>query len=252
MGVIGIILLSLLAIIIVGAIVLLIVGHRIFKHFFPDKTLKQVVDERDYQEQHTVKSVSSMTKMYMPRISRDFPEFSWEEWKSNIENVIGSYLNCVSRKDASGLSEFAGYNIEQKLKTAIENDKASGISKNYADIKFYETEIKRYSKEKGLVNIKVESSVSYFVWHERDGKVVYGDKKKRKQTKYTTVLTYIQDYDKVMHSYSGDTSIILTCPNCGAPIKNLGQKFCDYCGTGIVEISTKIWRVTDIDEMKNM
>ena len=252
MSVILIIILVLLAIIVIGGLVLVGIGKHLFEQFFPGKTVKQVVAERDYEEQNVQKSVSSMTKMYLPRIAKDFPEFSWEEWKSNIENVISSYLYAISKKDASILSEFAGYNIQQKVQNIISNDTAAGIEKNYADVKVYTTEIKRYSLEKGLVHIKMESAVSHFVWHTRNGKVVYGAENKRKQTKYTTVLTYIQDYDMVMHSYSGDTSIVLTCPNCGAPIKNLGQKYCDYCGTGIVEVSTKIWRVTDIDEMKNM
>ena len=252
MSVILIIILVLLAIVVIGGLTLVIIGKNLFEQFFPGKTVKQVVAERDYEEQNVQKSVSSMTRMYLPRIAKDFPEFSWEEWKSNVENVISSYLYAISKKDASILSEFAGYNIEQKVENIISNDTAAGIKKNYADVKVYTTEIKRYTKEKGLVHIKLESAVSHFVWHTREGKVVYGAQNKRKQTKYTTVLTYIQDYDQVMHSYSGDTSIVLTCPNCGAPIKNLGQKYCDYCGTGIVEISTKVWRITDIDEMKNM
>ena len=252
MSIILIIILVLLAIVVIGGLTLVVIGKNLFEQFFPGKTVKQVVAEHDYEEQNVQKSVSSMTRMYMPRISKDFPEFNWEEWRSNVENVISSYLYAISKKDASILSEFAGYNIKQKVENIISNDTAAGIEKNYADVKVYTTEIKRYSKEKGLVSIKLESAVSHFVWHTREGKVVYGDKNKRKQTKYTTVLTYIQDYDMVMHSFPGDTAMVLTCPNCGAPIKNLGQKYCDYCGTGIVEVSTKIWRITDIDEMKNM
>ena len=40
----------------------------------------------------------------------------------------------------------------------------------------------------------------------------------------------------------------LTCPNCGAPIKNLGQKFCLYCGTGVVEVNARVWKFNAVRE----
>ena len=38
------------------------------------------------------------------------------------------------------------------------------------------------------------------------------------------------------------------CPNCGAPIKNLGHKFCDYCGTSIVEVNVRSWKFDSVKE----
>ena len=38
---------------------------------------------------------------------------------------------------------------------------------------------------------------------------------------------YIQNVDMVAN---GSEGLGLNCPNCGAPIKSLGQKFCEYCG----------------------
>ena len=40
----------------------------------------------------------------------------------------------------------------------------------------------------------------------------------------------------------------VTCPNCGAPITNLGAKFCEYCGAGVVELNVHAWSFENIEE----
>ena len=39
-----------------------------------------------------------------------------------------------------------------------------------------------------------------------------------------------------------------TCPNCGAPIKNLGAKFCEYCGSAVEVINSRVWSLEHIKE----
>ena len=41
----------------------------------------------------------------------------------------------------------------------------------------------------------------------------------------------------------------LTCPNCGAPVTRLGSKFCEYCGSGLREISVRVWSINKITEI---
>ena len=81
-----------------------------------------------------------------------------------------------------------------------------------------------------------------------NGKVVGGDKSLKRQTVYSQELIYIQDPDKMQQAgfYS---SISLSCPNCGAPIKKLGTKFCEYCGSGVKEINIRSWSFNDIKEL---
>ena len=40
-----------------------------------------------------------------------------------------------------------------------------------------------------------------------------------------------------------------TCPNCGAPVTRLGSKFCEYCGSGLREISVRVWSINKITEI---
>ena len=58
-------------------------------------------------------------------------------------------------------------------------------------------------------------------------------------------LVYIQDLSKV-----GDyaTALGATCPNCGAPITRLGSKFCEYCGTGVIPIDIRVWKLHRIEK----
>ncbi len=44
------------------------------------------------------------------------------------------------------------------------------------------------------------------------------------------------------------SGIALNCPNCGAPIKDLGVKTCSYCGTGVIDLVKKTWILNDIQE----
>ena len=85
-------------------------------------------------------------------------------------------------------------------------------------------------------------------WHSKVDKVVGGDKSLKRQTVYSQELIYIQDPDKMQQAgfYS---SISLSCPNCGAPIKKLGTKFCEYCGSGVKEINIRSWSFNDIKEL---
>ena len=38
------------------------------------------------------------------------------------------------------------------------------------------------------------------------------------------------------------------CPNCGAPVKTLGEKFCQFCGTAIKEINIRSWKFNSVNE----
>ena len=107
-------------------------------------------------------------------------------------------------------------------------------------------EIGRYRKTGGEVVITFNTAVGLYAYLEdENGKVINGDKDNKLQTLYEIDLIYLQDADKMGVYGEG---LGLTCPNCGAPIKNLGQKFCDYCGTGVIEVNTRVWKFNAVRE----
>ena len=69
----------------------------------------------------TPKSVSSMTRLMEPQIMRDFPEFSWEEFKHKSENMLMSALLAISASDVEQLVD-ASEDIKKQVKNIIEEN----------------------------------------------------------------------------------------------------------------------------------
>jgi hypothetical protein len=84
---------------------------------------------------------------------------------------------------------------------------------------------------------------------DREGKVLSGSRDTLFQAKYETDLIYIQDRSLVEND--SDSVIGLSCPNCGAPITTLGEKFCRYCGSGIIELNIHAWSFSDVRRMND-
>lgn len=192
----------------------------------------------------TPKSVSGMTRIMEPQIMRDFPDFSWEEFKHRAENMLTSALLAISNGDVTTIQN-ASDAVKDQIRNRIEDNEAAGISENFEQIKIHQTEISNYHKEKGACVITIQSAVEYFYSKIRDGEVIGGSRERKTQTKYNTELIYIQDIDIAEF----DNAIGMNCPNCGAPIKNLGEMRCEYCGTKVTPVNTKVWSLHKIYEV---
>lgn len=184
----------------------------------------------------TPKSVSSMTRIMEPQIMRDFPEFSWEEFKHKAENMLTSALLAISANNPGRLVE-ASEDIKTQVTNIIEDNRIKGIGETYSDIDIHQTEIANYVKADGKCVITIQSAVGYLHYKMQDGKVIAGDKNRKTQTKYNMELVYIQDSSAVHF----DNAVGTVCPNCGAPVKSLGAKFCEYCGLGVTPLNIKVW-----------
>ena len=127
----------------------------------------------------------------------------------------------------------------------IGDNEASGVKETFEQIKIHQTEISNYHKEKGTCVITIQSSVEYFYSKMRGDELIAGSKERKTQTKYNTELIYIQDSDLAEF----DNAIGVSCPNCGAPIKGLGEMRCEYCGTKVTPVNTKVWSLHKIYEV---
>lgn len=184
----------------------------------------------------TPKSVSAMTRLMEPQIMRDFPEFSWEEFKHKSENMLTSALLAISANNPDRLVE-ASEDIKKQVTNIIEDNRANNIGETYSDIEIHQTEIADYRKANGKCVITIQSAVGYMHYKMQDGNLIAGDKKRKTQTKYNIELVYIQDVE----STKLDNAVGTTCPQCGAPVKVLGAKYCEYCGSGIVPLNIRVW-----------
>ena len=100
------------------------------------------------------------------------------------------------------------------------------------DIRIHRTVLNAYKKEHGNCYAVLYSAVQYM------------KEEKKVQSRFSVTMGYVQDPDKAGY----DNGVGLLCPGCGAPVTNLGEKKCRYCGTPIEEINIRIWRPVRIAE----
>lgn len=198
------------------------------------------------------RSLHSMTNTLLPAINRDFPEFDYPQFRTKAENMLRAYFNSIESKNIDQLDKIGATDIiKDKALNIITDLESMNRTQHFDEITVYKTEISNYEHKSGCCVITLESSVGLmdFITDEND-KTVGGDRELKRQTVYAQELVYIQDPDKLRNSgyYS---AISLSCPNCGAPIKKIGTKFCEFCGTGVKEINIRSWSFNDIKEISN-
>jgi len=66
------------------------------------------------------------------------------------------------------------------------------------------------------------------------------------QARYNLTILYIQDISSLPSSLT--TAVGVTCPNCGAPVKGLGNRQCEFCGSALQAIDIRIWRINQFAE----
>ena len=103
-------------------------------------------------------------------------------------------------------------------------------------------------KRDGRCVISIQSAVEYFYYKTASGKLISGDKEYKKQTRYKMELVYIQDIDMLDNAGIG-SAVGTTCPNCGAPVRSLGAKKCEYCGSYVEPVNIKVWKLQSFHEV---
>ena len=194
----------------------------------------------------TPKSVSGMTRLMEPQIKRDFPEFVWEQFNGLAERVLISALSAISSGDISLLDKETSPQLREKVRNIIERNEYESVQEHYDNIHIYQTEISNYVKKDGKCVINIQSAVGYVHYTMKSQNLTGGDRERMKQTRYNMELVYIQDPD-----FAGETgnAVGATCPNCGAPITNLGAKKCEYCGSAVELINIKVWSLHNFYEV---
>lgn len=205
-------------------------------------SLSEGVEKMQREYATTPKSVSAMTSLYLPKITRDFPEFQYDEMKRRAENTLISYLRALDGQKPELLTD-ANRQLKDKLQAEIAMWKETGRRETYSEIRIHQTEIASYQKRKGRCIIMFQSAVQFF--HRIQGKDgVWNGGELPTQTKYNIELVYVQDENLVEDERNHGLG--LNCPNCGAPLASLGAKICEYCGTPVVELNLHVWTFGDI------
>lgn len=204
-----------------------------------------------YKEQkrklsETPRSVHGMTGIYLPQILQDFPEFDAELYKNKAEAVLRGYFNAIATGSTDTLPEETAQTLKNHIREIIENLRENNQKQYFSEPVIHDTQIARYIKDGATVTIVYNISVGLYSYIEDEsGKVIHGEKNEKHQAIYDVGLVYVQDADKLGHFNEG---FGLNCPNCGAPVKNLGLKFCEYCGSGLIEVNARVWRFNSVKE----
>lgn len=251
---IGTIIALVLGLILVGAIYVGVIYIRnkvreFSRLAFGTDSLVEGLEKNEMEYANTPKSVAGATKLYMPQIMKDFPEFHYEEMRERAENVLRSYLYSINEENSSHLTEGTD-ELRAELDTEIAMRRSEDTREHFENIKIHRTEIFRYNKERGRVSIIFQSAVGFINYVERGGKVIKGKKDRFTQCRYNVEVSYIQDRQYV--EATGMDGHSLSCPNCGAPITGLGQeRVCRYCGTAITEVfNINVWMFTGVTPVK--
>ena len=201
--------------------------------------------ETEYEE--TPKSVSAGTSLYLPRITKDFPDFHYDEMKSRAENVLVSYLRAIDTEDASQLTEGLE-ELKDQLEMRINMNASRGEHEHFAQTKIHKTAIYQYRKLTGRCSIVFQMAVQYYYHKERNGTTVAGSPNNKKQSRYNVECIYIQDREFLENLE--DASLARNCPNCGAPLTGIGATKCEYCGTPVMDLNVKhSWYFNSVKEV---
>lgn len=208
-------------------------------------SISEGVEKMQWEYSTTPKSVAAATNFYLPVISNDFPDFHYEEMKARAENVLVSYFRAIDAMDAKVLEE-GTEELKDKLHTYLAMLRQKGAKEHFERIHIHRTEIMRYTKGNGKCTIVFQSAIEYLHYVEVNGKLKSGNKELKEQGRYNIELIYIQDRDVVEDIR--EASLGMHCPNCGAPIKKLGEKYCEYCGSHVVQLNIKTWNFSKISK----
>lgn len=238
---------------VVAAVIAALVGiiaikrkiSEVSRSMFGTESFFEGVNRQKEEMSETPRSLHSMTAVYLPQITRDFPQFDYELYKNKAKSLLRSYFNAVQTKKVSALSEECSLTLKNYVQGVIEDLNARNVKQIFSETVIHDVQLARYIKTGATVTIVFELSVGRYSYIENaGGEVVFGDKSMKQQSVYEVGLVYVQDADKL----GAAESLGVNCPNCGAPIKNLGEKFCEYCGTSVTEINVRAWKFDSVSE----
>lgn len=210
------------------------------RSLFGTESIKRGLDQQADLLAATPKSVSSMTKIYLPRIQADFPQFNWIEVRQLAESTLLAGLSAISEQNFDLVAPTSP-DIRKQVESAIQADIAANRHSVYQRAKVHCTEIASYVKQRGTCAVVMQSAVEYIGYTKENGVIVDGTDERLKQTKYNIEYTYIQDANLVAQ-HSGDGAMTgIKCPSCGAPVEDLGDKVCAYCGSQVREVNMHAW-----------
>ena len=208
--------------------------RKLSKEYFHTTNIKEILEMAKINEEETPKSLGSLDSLYLERFKKDFPEANLNELKRQAEALIIDSLHAIEEKNIDKLT-----NKNDKIKsfiTAKINDLKDKDIK-YKNIKIHNTVLNHYEVQKGVASLHLATAFEYYQEENNH--------KKKIQNRIKTEFIYIIDSKNIKDNIK---ALGLNCPNCGAPIRSLEHKSCNYCKSGVVDLIKKTFVINDIKE----
>ncbi|HHZ06820.1 MAG TPA: zinc ribbon domain-containing protein [Clostridiales bacterium] len=217
---------------------------RASRALFDTDNLIEGIQKSDLELEATPRSISSTEPGALPRIARDFPELSIEQLKSMNEAKILKVLNAIETGDTNSVANECE-KVKAFVLSAVQDNAEAHIKVSFEQIAIHKCAIHRYIKDSTKANIMFQSSLSYIISKENfDNTNQSNIERKKYQDRITTEWVYWLSDSNFDYSHTAHA----TCPSCGAPITNMGDKFCQYCGTAVVVDFKKTWEFNNIKQ----
>jgi rRNA maturation endonuclease Nob1 len=228
------------------------------------KNLK--LSDVDFSPEIQPRSVSDMSSALIPSIAKDFPELNVRQMISACEQLLVTYLSEISAgsstqsEDVSGSvgtlysdgSDKAELPIQvtdafrASLRQRIDNLKDQGKFECFSGINIHRTGIRSYEKNSGTRAITFQTALEYLHYIKQNDNVISGDRNVPSQARYNIEIIYIMDENKLAMRDSNSYGMV--CQSCGAPVRTLGNKVCEFCGVSLTPVDMRLWRADRITE----
>lgn len=217
-----------------------------------DKNMKTLVDaakqakDVEQQEYTRQKNVSGITKLLEPEILKDFDEFNKEFLYSKVEKNLVKIFGAIENKsDAEIKNDDDLIYLYHSIREKINDLRNENVNIKYDQVRFHSHAIRNYQKSQGKATITISSTLEYYYSNDSEKYDKKGCNNLKKQTRYTTEFAYIYDESKFKYNQK---ACVISCPNCGAPLEQLGAGNCRYCGTYVKPINLKGWYMISYKE----
>ena len=238
-------LLIILVLLIIIIVLFLIIKKKVgdfLEEYFGTRSLKGAIEKSKITDSETPKTVYSMENVYLEQIRKDFPELNINELKSSAEMNIRNVLHAIETKDMNVLKN-KNDRIYSYAQSKIEDLKDNKFMCD--NISFHKTVLSRYEKKNEVATMEFQTSLEYYT--KENDKV-----RRKKQTRFKTQFIHV--IDAKMYGENKIKVLGLNCHNCGAPIKDIDKRNCDYCKSKLiipqsgVEFVKRIWFLNNLKE----
>ena len=210
--------------------------------YFGTTSLKEAIEKSRITDSETPKTVYSMESVYLDQISKDFPGLNINELKSSAEANIRNVLHAIETKDLNILK-----NKNEKIYAYAQNKIEDLKDDKFIcdNIAFHKTVLNKYEKRKEVSTMEFQSSLEYYT--REKGKML-----RKKQVRFKTEFIHV--IDQKLYGEHRIKVLGLNCHNCGAPIKDIDNKSCEYCSCNLiipnsgVEFVKRIWFLNNLKE----